>query len=478
MLLRQLFDPYLAQYAYLIGCQRTGEALIIDPERDIARYRQEATAHGLRITTVAETHIHADYVSGAAEFAADPDVQLYLPGQGGPDWSYAWPGNRPKTHLLQHGDVFRVGNIRIEALHTPGHTPEHVSFLVTDEGGGANEPMGLATGDFLFVGDVGRPDLLESAAGVAGAMEPSARQLQHSLAERLAPLPDFIQILPGHGAGSACGKALGAVPSSTLGYERKFNHPFRQALQNPAGFVHDILQGQPEPPPYFATMKRVNRDGIRVTGAVPVARELSAAEAVALTELPDLRILDGRESREEFARRHLPGAVQVPLRSPFFSAGSGSYTAEDQRILLVMPDQCSADLAVLQLYRIGLDHVEGWISLAAWEAGGGEIKSAPRIDFSAFEAARARAEGLILDVRSSTEFADGHLEGAVSIPYTRLRTRLPELPPESRIFVHCGTGKRAALAASFLRASGWDAVHVDGVCAECDRIAAAHGITN
>jgi len=154
MFLRQFFDPYLAQYAYLVGCQRSGEALIIDPERDIEQYREVAAANGLRITAVAETHIHADFVSGGAEFAADPSVHLYLSAEGGPDWTYQWPGKRENTHYLKHGDTFCVGNIQVEAVHTPGHTPEHLSFLMTDLGGGADEPIALATGDFLFVGDV------------------------------------------------------------------------------------------------------------------------------------------------------------------------------------------------------------------------------------------------------------------------------------------------------------------------------------
>ena len=204
MLLRQIFDPQLAQYAYLIGCQRSGEAIIIDPERDIDQYVRLARENGLRITAVAETHIHADFVSGAREFAQDAAIQLYLSDEGGADWSYKWTAGRTNTHLLKDGDTFSVGNIDITALLTPGHTPEHMSYLVTDRGSGANEPMAIITGDFLFMGDVGRPDLLESAAGVHNVMEPSARTLQHSLSTKLSDLGDYVQILPGHGAGSAC----------------------------------------------------------------------------------------------------------------------------------------------------------------------------------------------------------------------------------------------------------------------------------
>ena len=223
MLLRQIFEPKLAQNAYLIGCQRTGEALIIDPLRDVDRYLEIAREEGLTITAVTETHIHADFLSGARELAEKADVTLYLSAEGGKDWRYQWAEQGDyRTTLLNDGDHFRIGQIEIRALHTPGHTPEHLSFLITDHGGGANEPIGIATGDFVFVGDLGRPDLLESAAGEAGQMDPSARTLYRSVS-RFLELPDFVQVWPGHGAGSACGKALGAVPSSTVGYEKRFN---------------------------------------------------------------------------------------------------------------------------------------------------------------------------------------------------------------------------------------------------------------
>ncbi|MEO1085915.1 MAG: MBL fold metallo-hydrolase, partial [Acidobacteriota bacterium] len=178
MLLRQIFAPKLAQYAYLIGCQRTGEALIIDPERDVDRYIELARREGLRLVAVDETHIHADFLSGARELAEELGARLYLSDEGDADWKYEWAIKGDyDVHLLRDGDTFEIGKIEIRALHTPGHTPEHLSFVVTDRGGGADEPIGVATGDFVFVGDLGRPDLLESAAGVAGQMDPSARAL-------------------------------------------------------------------------------------------------------------------------------------------------------------------------------------------------------------------------------------------------------------------------------------------------------------
>lgn len=474
MLIRQIFDPALAQYAYLVGCQRTGEAVIIDPERDIDRYQAEAAANDLRITAVAETHIHADFVSGAAEFAADPAVHLYLSGEGGPDWSYSWPGDRPQVTYLRHGDVFRVGNIQLRALHTPGHTPEHLCFAITDLGGGATEPMALASGDFLFVGDVGRPDLLESAAGVVGVMESSARQLQASLAREIQPLADYLLVLPAHGAGSACGKALGAVPVSSIGYERLTNGALREALRDPEGFVSHILAGQPEPQLYFAHMKKVNKAGIAVTGGVPALARLTAQEASDLAAR-GVTPIDVRDDKPGFAAGHLAGSLSAPLGTPFFSTSTGSYVDPEEKTFLVVESAEQVEAASRQLYRIGLDGALGWVLLSDLAQAGLLTARLQTIHFPDFDPARALAEGDLLDVRTSAEFARGHLDGAKPYPYTRLKTRLESLDPARHLFLHCGSGRRAALAASFLARRGFQVTHVDGICTECERIAALEG---
>jgi hydroxyacylglutathione hydrolase len=478
MLLRQIFDPQLAQYAYLLGCQQSEQALIIDPERDIDRYRDFAGENGLRLCAVADTHIHADFVSGAQEFAADPNIHLYLSGEGGTDWTYRWAEGRPKTQFLKHGDRFMIGNIRVEAVHTPGHTPEHLCYLVTDLGSKADEPMALVTGDFVFVGDVGRPDLLESAAAQKGTMESSARQLQESLRTRLANFGDYLQLLPAHGAGSACGKALGAVPTSTLGYERRFNSALKLALSDGEAFVKDILSGQPDPPLYFATMKRVNRDGIAITAGLPKAPHLPSGEFSLAAKREDIQVLDTRDDRKLFDAAHVVRAIHAPLRSPFFSATVGSYLAESDSILLVLEEPGDADLAVRQLYRIGFDRVHGWIAADEAETAGLFLEQEERIDFPDFRPEKALEAGAIIDVRTSAEFQRGHLEGALSFPYTRLKTRLAELPRNRRLFIHCGSGRRASLAASFLRSTGFDAVHIDGICADCERIAAKEGVAH
>jgi hydroxyacylglutathione hydrolase len=462
MLLRQIFDPQLAQYAYLVGCQRSGEALIIDPERDIERYQKLAKENGLRITAVAETHIHADFVSGAQEFASDPSIHLYLSAEGGPDWTYTWCTNRANTHLLRDGEKFKVGNIEIEAVLTPGHTPEHLSFLITDLGAGAHEPIALATGDFLFMGDVGRPDLLESAAGVKNVMEPSARMLQRSLSERLSRYGDYLQILPAHGAGSACGKALGAVPTTTLGYERRFNQALKRALGDTEGFVKDILQGQPDPPLYFATMKRVNRDGIAVTGGVPKAAKLELPAFRALIADRAVVMLDTRDSRRAFNESHTAHAVSAPLHSPLFSNVAGSYIGEKERYVLIVEHPEDAVTAMRMLYRIGLDGVVGWIPFDEVKAAGLCTHKIPSQSLETFQLESIGPEGVIIDVRTTAEYQSGHFSGALSLPYTRIKERLHEVPSGKTLYVHCAKGGRAAVASSFLEAKGFEVVHLDG----------------
>lgn len=462
MLLRQIFDPSLSQYAYLLGCQQTGQALLIDPERDIDRYQEIAKANGLQIVAVTETHIHADFVSGSQEFAQDPEVAVYLSSEGGADWSYRWPKGAKNVHYLKGGDSFQVGNLHIEAIHTPGHTPEHLCFLVTDAGAGANEPFAIFTGDFIFAGDVGRPDLLESAVGVSGAMEPAAIELRESLATRLEKLGDYLLLLPAHGAGSSCGKSLGAVPSSTLGYERRFNAAMKLAKSDGKLFVKEILSGQPEPPPYFAVMKQVNRDGVRLPGSRSLPVHLSADEFKGLMLEKSMKVLDGRAERADFDDKHLFRSIHAPLYSPFFLTAAGSYLNIEDPVLLILEKSEDVEVATRQLYRIGFDRILGWTTVE--EALQGNLFEArqEKIDFSVFDPSKARIEGEIVDVRSGQEHKNGHLEGALLIPYTQLKSQLTNIPKDKKLFVHCASGRRAAVAASFLSSEGFNVVHVDG----------------
>lgn len=468
MFLRQITDASLAQNAYLIGCQRTGEAVVVDPERDVDRYLKVAAENGLRITAVAETHIHADYLSGARELMERHGALAYLSSEGGPDWQFEWAKGHAKARFIRGGDSFHVGNIELKAVLSPGHTPEHLSFLVTDHGGGATEPMAFLTGDFIFVGDVGRPDLLESAAGQAGAMEPSARTLYESL-RATAGLPEYLQILPAHGAGSACGKALGAVPGSVLGYERRFNPAFRLALEGGGDeFVREILSGQPEPPRYFARMKRDNKRGPALLrgGQVPRPRRLTVAELPAFLASGGIP-LDLRGDRRAFMKRHLAGSLFAPFGGGRLSEAAGSYLDEATPVLLIVPDESVVEEATRQLIRIGQDQVAGWITEG--EALGPQAEAAGLIRHQATIPASALAEALathpgasVLDVRGAGEFAESHGAGAVNVAHTRLAARLEDLPSGRPLYVHCGSGLRAALAVPFLASRLKDVIHVDG----------------
>jgi len=454
MLFRLVYDDMLAAAAYLIGCQRTGEAIVIDPERDVDRYIDLAGREGLTLTAVAETHIHADFLSGARELAERTGATVYLSAEGGPEWTYEWPHRKPgggayPHRLLRDGDVFTVGKIEFKVLHTPGHTPEHIGYIVTDRGSGADQPMGLASGDFLFVGDLGRPDLLESAAGMAGEADASARRLFRSV-RLLDALPDWLQVWPAHGAGSACGKALGAVPQTTVGYEKRFN-PALRAATDEGTFLKFILEGQPEPPLYFARMKRENKAGPRVLGRLPEPRRMGAGE---------LGGIDGRRSAvidtrawEDYRAGHLPGALSHPVEGAF-ATDVGSMVGEEEAVVLVA-EAGGVEEAVRALVRIGIDDIRGYVPAAELEAyrrGGGALETQPEV--TAAEARSSAASSFVLDVRRAGEFAKGHLAGATHIPHTRLRSRLDEVPKDRPVLVYCHSGNRSARACALLRKHG------------------------
>ena len=460
MFFRQILEPNLSQYAYLIGCQRTGEAIIIDPMRDIERYKDLAAQEDLRIVAATETHIHADYLSGAREFAEQDAVKLYLSDLGGPDWQYFWAKeNAYDVTFVQDGDIFKVGNIAFKVVHTPGHTPEHISFLVTDLGGGADEPMGLLSGDFVFVGDLGRPDLLETAAGEKGAQEPAARILFQSVQDFL-DLPEYLQIWPGHGAGSACGKALGAVPESTVGYEKRFNASIQAALQGEDQFVSSILDGQPEPPLYFARMKHLNKHGAPVLGPIPTPQHLPIHEMTDKVANDAAVVVDTRRDRKAFMAGHLPGSLYAPLDNTFPTV-TGSFIRPEEEILLLVEKESDVAEAVLNLIRIGLDRVTGYALVAELQQLD-ELQTIPTIMTTAL----SEAKGTPLDVRRMVEFAEGAAPDAVNIAHTRLLDRLDELDRNASYTVYCRSGARAAVSAALLRKHGFDVTYTDGLFAE------------
>ena len=464
MYFQQLYDQPLAQASYLIGCQATGEAIVVDPLRDVQPYLALAAREGLRITHVTETHIHADFVSGARELAAATGARLFLSAEGGADWQYAFAAADGAT-LLRDGDVIQVGNLRFDVLHTPGHTPEHLSFVVTDQPAAAG-PMGILTGDFVFVGDVGRPDLLEKAAKVAGTMEAGAHTLFRSL-QRFRELPDHLQVWPGHGAGSACGKALGAVPSSTVGYEKRAN--WGVATTDEDTFVQMVLEGQPEPPAYFAQMKRINREGPRVLGALhaPARQQPDALPALVRDRawIVDLR------PAAAFAAGHVPDTLSIPY-SRSFTTWAGSLLPYDADLWLLTDAAGTTDTpdevrhAVHDLAQIGLDRVAGWFdaeALAAWRDSGREWRDVPQLTGHELAERVLREPTQVLDVRGASEYEAGHLPDARNVPLGSLAESVSSLEPLQPVVVQCQGGARSAIAASvLLRAGRHDVFNLSG----------------
>ncbi|MEL6796990.1 MAG: rhodanese-like domain-containing protein, partial [Planctomycetota bacterium] len=361
-------------------------------------------------------------------------------------------------------ETFWIGKIEFEVIHTPGHTPEHVSFLVTDFGSGADKPIGLFSGDFVFVGDLGRPDLLETAAGQAGAMRPSARALFQSL-ETLNDIPDFTQVWPGHGSGSACGKSLGAVPSSTIGYERRFNPAIKAAEQGEDAFIDFILKGQPEPPLYFATMKLENKRGPRVLRGLTIPPRVTA-QTLAGVDAGNDCIADTR-AWDAFRAAHLPGALSFPLTQSF-ATDVGSMIAHESDVWLVV-DSTRLEETVRKLVRIGIDNIKGWCSpddLDAWFEAGNASATIEEVDAAAASVMIEDAGGRVLDVRRAAEFDEGHLPGAVNIAHTRLAVRLDDVPSgtgsDAPLLVNCRSGARSARACAYLARQGREVVNLRG----------------
>ena len=460
MFFRQVFEPRLAQYTYIIGCQGSGEALVIDPMRDIRQYVEIARAENLKIVAAADTHIHADYISGLREFA-EGGVKVYASDEGGEEWRYEWLIDSDYSfELLKDGDFFELGNIRITAIHTPGHTPEHLIFSITDGARSAEEPLGYTTGDFVFVGDVGRPDLLESAAGMKDVMKPAARTLYRSL-ETFKKLPGYHRIWPGHGAGSACGKSLGAVPDSTVGYEVRYNESLRWT-DDEEKFVDFILKDQPEPPLYFARMKRDNKIGPKVLGGLPRLKRLGAPGLRESAQDGHTVLIDTRE-RAEFIAGHVPGSIFSPLDKQF-NTTAGSYVEENRPICLLIEEDRIAE-AVRDLINVGLDSFAGYATPSDFQEylkSGGETRGLDSTSFDEVDASLL-SDGLkVLDVRRRSEFERGRIPGAVNIAHTRLLERLGELPRGVRWLVHCSAGGRSAVAAALLQRHGFQVLYVDG----------------
>ena len=454
MLLERIYDEDLAQASYVIGCQATGEAIVIDPRRDVDVYLRLAEKHGLRIAHVTETHIHADYLSGTRELAARTGGRMHVSDEGGPDWIYG--SGFDDADRMHDGDTIVVGNVTLRAVHTPGHTPEHMSFLVTD-GAQADEPGFMLTGDFVFVGDVGRPDLLDEAAGGVDTRFDGARQLFASLRDRFLTLPDYVQVLPAHGAGSACGKALGSIAATTVGYERAFAWwaPYL-AADDEQGFVDELLSGQPDAHAYFARMKSQNRTGPAVLGPGSPLPELSTAEVKHLLN-QDLAILVDTRGHRQVHEGTVAGSLNIPGASKAATYGAWVYDpeAEHRPLVLLASELQEAEEMRNHLVRVGIDAVDGFItSLDGLELVQPALLQPEELD--------GLVDAHLVDVRGRTEHAQGHIPGSAHLSGGRALWHLDELPTDGTVVTYCQSGVRNSIVASALRRAGVDVVELDG----------------
>lgn len=455
MFIKRFFEPKLAQTSYVIGCPGAKAAMVIDANRDIEQYIRAAESENCSVTHVTETHIHADYVSGSRELAARTGAQLLLSDEGDASWKYTFARDAGAT-LIRDGDTISVGSVRVDVVHTPGHTPEHLSFLITDTAA-ASDPIAVVSGDFIFVGDVGRPDLLEKAANIKGTMEVGAKALYASLRKTDA-WPDWLQVWPGHGAGSSCGKGISAIPHSTLGYERRFNWAFQAKTEGE--FVESVLAGQPEPPKYFAEMKRVNKEGPRLLHGFkrPDLLQVNGLEQA----LRDHALVIDTRTAAAYANGHVPGTINIPLNASF-TTWAGWLIPYTRDFYLIVGDAVGTqiDTAVRDLAMIGLDRIAGYFDaevVDAWPEGERPLGTIPQITAHDLQASLSHDAVTVVDVRNDAEWAAGHIPSATHISLGTIGDRINEIPTGKPIVVQCAAGARSSIAASILKSRGLDNV--------------------
>jgi hydroxyacylglutathione hydrolase len=435
------FQPYylgcLAHASYLLG-GANGEAAVIDPRRDVEEYLEDARKADLTIRYVIETHLHADFVSGHLELAKRTGATILLGANSGASFAH-----RP----MQDGDVIPLGDVTLTFFATPGHTPEGITIRAQAPG----QPDRLFTGDTLFVGDVGRPDLVGAKGFTAEQM---ARMLYRSLREKILPLPDDTEIWPAHGAGSACGKNLSDERVSTLGKQRVQNIPLQYALRGEEeAFVRYATEGLGAPPAYFFHDAAKNKaGGADVETIIAKARPLPPAEVEEASE-DGVLVLDTRATGA-FKAGHIPGAIEVQLDGSFAPYVGAVLPPNDPVIVVAEPGRERE--AMTRLIRVGYENIVGWLEggMAAWTAAGGETATLAVLEPADLKARLAAGTApRVLDVRTPGEWEAGHIEDAVHIPLAELNARLHELP-DAPLAVMCGSGYRSAIAASLLLRNG------------------------
>jgi hydroxyacylglutathione hydrolase len=435
---QRFFDEGLAQASFLLACARTREAVIVDPRRDVDIYVETARAHNLRIAYSFETHVHADFACGSRELAAVGAKTIAGPGA---NLRYA-------HHQATHGERLRVGDISIEFLHTPGHTPEHLTILMNMP----DEPVRLFTGDTLFVGAVGRPDLLGEEQ-----TRRLAEDLYDSLFKKILVLDDRIQVHPSHGAGSLCGAGIGREEFTTIGQEKRFNPMLQHKTKEE--FVAAVLADLPDTPPYFPRMKKLNQEGPPLLGMVNGYRGPAAiSPGSAATAIRNGALMIDLRGASTFAAAHPLGALNLAFGTKV-GYWAGYVLPNDARVVLLAGDQREATEAGRQLIRIGVSRIDGYINggFDAWRDAGLPAASYPLTNVQDLHAELTGAHPpIVVDVRTAREWRAGHIEDAVHIPLGDLARRASELPRDRTIATICEGGYRSSLAASVLSRAGID----------------------
>ena len=410
----RIYDETLSQASYVIGDAQTKEVIVIDPKRDIDTYLQIAEKHNLKITKITETHIHADFLSGSRELAAVTKAPLYLSDEGGKDWQYDFPHTG-----LKDGDKISVGSITIEVIHTPGHTPESLTFLVKDD---TENPIKAITGDFIFVGDVGRPDLLEKAAGQIGSQELGAKQVYRST-EKFLKLPDNTEIWPGHGAGSFCGKSLSNIPQSTLKQE-KLTNPALQFSGNKAD--RPLLVEVPK----LAELNQKEIDNAIKNGLI---------------------VIDARPKAVS-SQGFISGSFLIENMKTF-STFAGSIVDYQNQIILIAEENQIEDL-MRKLMRIGMDNIYGYITNPSEQNLA--LQNVKTIDIDTFKSYLGNKNVQKIDVRTENEYKSGHISGVENIALNTLEKNLDKINKNEPVVIHCQSGARAAIAYSILVKNGFE----------------------
>lgn len=449
MFLHRRFVPGLAAASFIVGDEKAKVAAVIDPLRDVEEYVNIAREHKLAITHILETHVHADFVSGAAELKAalGGKPRIASSATAGPEWTPAYADIKARD-----GEEIILGSLKLKAMHTPGHTLEHLTWALYDMTRSSEEPWLLFTGDFIFVGSIGRPDLLGEEA-----QKQLAHQLYDSVFGRASKMPDFAEIYPGHGAGSLCGKAIGSRDSSTLGYERRFNESLKHRPE--PQWIESVMKDMPAAPPYFQRMKRINVQGPPILGPRqqwPGRKPLSPAQVNEASSRNDVLVLDTR-AKEAFAAAHIPASINIPLDNNL-PTWAGWVLGYDKRLVLLASDPAELDAVITHLIRVGFDRIEGYLDggIGAWETAGLPTDSFDLIDAPALaQRLKHDSRPLVLDVRTDSEWEAGHIQGARHIHAGQIEQRLGEIPRDRPVAVICGSGHRASIAASLLKRHGY-----------------------